>query len=189
MRQIVSRISLMLIVSIGLLSPMASAADKKSSPNYENQLLRLRLFPRSTEQMAGFFEARGFPLVMIQRLSEYCFFTVVIKNKTNGKLKLDLSEWNFATEQGGLTRIPRSTWPPIWKELNIPLAAQATFRWTLLPEELHFYANESEGGNIILQKTNEPFILRARFVLGETSTPMLATVNNLRCADVAEEKQ
>jgi len=179
----------MMVVVLSILFTGVHAAEKKVPPSFENLQLRLKLFPRSTEQMAGFFEARGFPVAMIQQLSNYCFFTVVIKNKSNDKLWLDLREWNFSTKQQPLSRIPRSMWPPIWEKLNVPLAAQATFRWTLLPETLHFYANESEGGNIILQKTSTPFTLRARFSLGKNNMSMIATVNDLQCADAVEVTQ
>lgn len=166
-----------------------NAISKKSALTVENQQLRLRFLPRSTSQMAAFFEARGFPSVMRERLSEYCFFTVIIKNKMNAALWLDLADWNFMAQQQTVARLPRSVWPPIWKELNIPLASQATFRWTLLPETLKFYAHESEGGNIILQKTTQRFLLKARFATGEDKEPMLVTLHNLQCADATEAKQ
>lgn len=174
----------MLLTSV-LCGPV-SAVEKQSSPRFENEQLRLRLSPRTTEQMAAFFEARGFPAAMIQQLTGYCFFTVTIKNKTNKSLWLNLSDWDFSADQQSLTRLPKSTWPPIWKALNIPQAAQATFRWTLLPESLQFYANESEGGNIVLQKTPRPFVLRARFAVGKEQVPLMATLHNLRCADSIE---
>ncbi len=88
--------------------------------------------------------------------------------------------------QQQLVRYPRSKWPSIWEELRVPKSSQSTFRWTLLPETLRFYAHESEGGNIILQKTTETFVLRARFALDDGSPSLLATVNDLRCADAAE---
>lgn len=107
----------------------------------------------------------------------------------NDKLWLDLREWDFSTQQKRLSRMPRSKWPPVWKGLKIPLAAQSTFRWTLLPETLNFYAHETEGGNIILQKINTPFELRARFGVGERKETLMATVKNLLCADAKEARQ
>lgn len=189
MRQIDVRISLLVILVTNLFLVPVRAADEATFPGFESAQLSLQLIPRSTEQMAAFFEARGFPAVMIQRLSDYCFFTVIIENKMNKQLWLDLSAWEFLTSQQSLSRIPRSKWPPIWKQLKIPQASQSTFRWTLLPETLWFYANESEGGNILLQKTNKPFVLRAGFAVGDKNVPLPVTVNNLRCADAAEEPQ
>ncbi|NOX91826.1 MAG: hypothetical protein GXP18_05070 [Gammaproteobacteria bacterium] len=161
-------------------------ADKKPPASFENAQLRLQLFPWSTEQMAAFFEARGFPTAMIEELSAYCFFTASIKNKRNAVLQLDLTNWDFVSRDGRLQRIPRSQWPPLWKKMNVPLASQSTFRWMLLPETLHFYAHEKEGGNIVLKKTKAIFSLRARFGLGENTGPVVAMVNNLQCADATE---
>jgi hypothetical protein len=169
------------------------AAGRKTVPSFDNKQLRLRLMPRSTPQMAAFFEARGFPPVMIERLSNYCFFTVVIKNKMKDDLWLDLAEWRFSlqdsAQQKTIKRVPRSVWPPIWKRLNIPLASQATFRWTLLPETLNFYAHESEGGNIVLEKTKGRFKLHAQFGQGKNKESLLVSVENLQCADALEIKR
>lgn len=179
----------LIVITVTTSGPVG-AAEKPSVRMFENEQLRLRLSPRSTEQMAGFFEARGFPAAMIQRLSDYCFFTVVIKNKMTRPLWLDLSDWEFSSDQQHLSRIPRSAWPPVWKALHIPLAAQATFRWTLLPETLRFYAHESEGGNIILQKTQRPFVLRARFAVGaKKAASLVATIDDVRCADAIGKSQ
>lgn len=201
MWQVFSRIFLAIFFCVGLLlitahAAASSASDKISNPTtkksafiFESEQLLLHLRPRSLEQMAGFFEARGFPARMIERLSGYCFFTVVIKNKMNDVLWLDLGGWQFFTHQHSLSRMPRSVWPPLWKSENIPLASQATFRWTLLPETLNFYAHESEGGNIILQKTSERFSLRARFGKGEGREAIMASIDNLQCADAMEGSQ
>ncbi len=161
------------------------AADEKPPSGFENAQLRLQLFPWSTEQMAAFFEARGFPKAMIEELSAYCFFTASVKNKRNDVLQLDLSNWVFTSQGQRLQRIPRSQWPPLWKEMGIPLASQSTFRWMLLPERLDFYAHEKEGGNVVLKKTTAVFSLRARFGLGENTEPVIVTVDNLQCADAA----
>jgi hypothetical protein len=188
MRQIIFRIYLMAALGVGLLLGVANAAEKNTSLGFENAQLRLQLFPRSTEQMAGFFEARGFPENMIETLSAYCFFTVIIENKTDGKLWFDLREWNFSSRQKPIARMPRSKWPPMWKELNVPMSAQSTFRWTLLPESLDFYAGESEGGNIILQKTATKFSLLARFAIGKDKRALLANVDDMQCADFVGEE-
>jgi len=184
MRQLTIGSLWMIVFGCFLFSASAYAVDEKSPSGFENTQLRLQLFPWSTEQMAAFFEARGFPTIMIETLSAYCFFTATIQNKRNDVLQLDLTDWRFISQDEELQRIPRSQWPPIWKKMNIPLASQSTFRWMLLPETLNFYAYEKEGGNIVLKKTGVSFSLQARFGLGENTEPVTATVNNLQCADV-----
>ena len=193
-------IFILLVLSAVFLSSQTNAQERahdkrlikttaRSVFKFENEQLRLRLRPRTTAQMAGFFEARGFPKVMINELSQYCFFTVGVKNKTTGELQLDLSAWEFKAAQNPVKRLPRSVWPPMWKELNIPMASQSTFRWTLLPERLNFYAQEGEGGNIILQKTEQAFSLKARFEAGKDKQVVEAVIDDIQCADVSQEKQ
>jgi len=166
---------------------LVKASDK---PTYENEMIRLRLIPRTTDQMAAFFEARGFPDVMINELSRYCFFTVGIKNKSKKVFWLELEKWQFFTGplftgplfkgqpfkgqpfkgQQRIARIPRTQWPAKWAQLQIPRPAQATFRWTLLPERLDFQPDESEGGNIILERSSSPLTLTASFAVDSLGT-------------------
>lgn len=188
MRHVIIWSCLWALIGGSVLSSNIFGADKISPPGFENDLIRLRLMPRSPEQMAGFFEARGFPIAMANNLSNYCFFTVVIKNKSNDVLWLDLSEWKFLSGQQRLHRFPRSHWLTLWKKMDVPQASQATFRWTLLPEELDFRPDEGEGGNIILEKTDKPFLLQARFAQGKNKNAgmVTATINHLRCSNSQE---
>lgn len=146
-----------------MMVPSVAAAEQPAFRSYEDTQIRLRLFPRTTEQMAAFFEARGFPQEMRAALEHYCFFTVVIDNKSQNIVRLDLQDWHFSSMSKDIRRIPRSQWPPLWQKMNIPLSSQSTFRWTLLPERLDFQVEESEGGNVIVEKTENNFSLRARF--------------------------
>lgn len=191
------KILLVMFCASVLLSAPVQANEKDSKKSsapafeFENEQLRVWLRPRTTTQMAAFFEARGFPEQMVEKLSGYCFFTVVVKNKMSDNLVMDLSQWKFFGSHQPVTRLPRSVWPPLWKKLNIPLAAQSTFRWTLLPENLNFYAHENEGGNIILEKTDERFDIRAPFGKGteKDKLSILALIKNVQCADASEERR
>jgi len=173
------------------------AGEEVITPTYEDKHIQLRLFPRTTEQMAAFFEARGFPAAMRAELESYCFITAVIKNKSNTVIWLDLNKWQFTSALFSplkkIQRIPRSQWPPLWEKMKIPMASQSTFRWTLLPEQLDFQPDESEGGNIILKKPKTPFTLTARFVVDETgpdarqldAQQIVARIDGLSCVDTS----
>ncbi len=189
MRELTTCVLLTIVFGFLVFSASVYAADEKSPPGFENAQLRLQLFSWSTDQMSAFFEARGFPTAMIETLSAYCFFTASIKNKRDDVLQLNLADWRFVSQDGELRRIPRSQWPPLWEAMGIPLASQSTFRWMLLPETLHFYPHEREGGNIVLKKTSVFFSLQARFGLGGNTEPVIVNVGNLQCADVAEAKK
>jgi hypothetical protein len=133
---------------------------------FENASLRVSMVPRSPEQMAAFYEARKFPVAMIERLKKECFITVGIHNKTNDILWLELDNWAFSTSGKPLKRYHRNEWRNVWKSLAVPMASQSTFRWTLLPEILDFRPDEREGGNIILQRTDKAIRVSARFRTG-----------------------
>ncbi len=188
--------SVMMVLSV-------QAAEKPVLPSYEDEQIRLRIFPRTTEQMSAFFEARGFPKRMLAELEPYCFFTVVIENKSKNIIWLELKKWSFSSAQKRVRRIPRSQWLPLWDKMNIPLAAQSTFRWTLLPERLDFQPDENEGGNVILEKSKRPFSLVAQFDV-EPMQPgnavdkfgivtgvaeIVVRIDNFACGDAVKEKK
>lgn len=164
--------------------PGLSFAAQAKPPGYEDAQIRLRLIPRTPDQMAGFYEARGFPKAMVDTLKEYCFFTVGIRNKSSDIVWLELDRWRFESSQGEVRRIPRRYWPPLWKQMKVPMAAQSTFRWTLLPEVLDFRPDEHEGGNIVLKASDQDFSLTASFAIGADKQGGLikARIDNLRCA-------
>jgi hypothetical protein len=179
------------LLGMFLLNMPAMGADKavrqdvkdKDGIRFENAMIQLRLRPRTAQQMAAFFEARGFPKPMRQALAKYCFMTVVMKNRSSQVVWLDLDNWRFQSAHRVIARIPRSQWPPLWQKMHIPMAAQSTFRWTLLPEQLDFQPQEGEGGNIILNSTNRPFALLARFAVGkDKQSSFNIHLSNLRCA-------
>ena len=173
-----------LLVEVG---PVAVAANKQLA--FEDEQIKLRLFPRTPNQMAGFYEARGFPKKMVEVLTRFCIMTVVVHNKTKDVLWLDLDRWKFVSDSGELKRIRRNEWPPRWEKMQIPMASQSTFRWTLLPEALKFFPDEHEGGNIIFVSMKNSFSLQASFAVGENKDKgfVMALVNSIQCAKDGDE--
>jgi hypothetical protein len=140
--------------------------------------------------MAGFYEAREFPKKMVNTIARFCFMTVVIHNKTKNVFWLDLDNWKFVSDLGEVQRIHRKQWSARWKEMGIPMASQSTFRWTLLPENLEFFPDEREGGNIIFVSTKNVFSLQASFAVGKNkdNNRIVAQINNVQCAENIVEK-
>ncbi|MFO8025459.1 hypothetical protein [Thiohalophilus sp.] len=157
----------------------------QAKPDYESDQLVVDLTPRTPQQIAAFYEGRGFSDTMIDLLREQCFITVFIENKSRDIIWLNLEHWQFTNADGSLIRRDRRYWKARWQKMDIPLAHQSTFRWTLLPEQLNFLPDEREGGNIILPREAQPFTLSARFDTGEQreGTPIEVKLENLRCAD------
>jgi len=170
-----------LLALLLVMLPLQAAAK----PDYESDKLIVNLSPRTPQQIAAFYEGRGFSDAMIAVLREQCFITVFIKNKSRDIIWLDLAHWQFKNSEGEITRRDRNYWKARWQEMAIPLAHQSTFRWTLLPEQLDFLPDEREGGNIVLPRDDQPISIQARFDTGQDrgGDPIEISLENIRCAD------
>ena len=144
--------------------------------------------PRSPNQMASFYEARGFPKPMLDVLRKQCFITVGIFNNSDKKIWLDLSNWKITAGGKEIKRDHRDTWKSRWKEMGVPLSNQSTFRWTLIPETLDYLPGEREGGNIILPFTDKPISVTATFATGKDKQgeKIVISTEKLFCAEDAE---
>jgi hypothetical protein len=129
--------------------------------------VKLELMPRSPEQIASFYEARGFPQEMIDVLRQQCFITVRIHNRRDELLWLELENWDLSNAGKPIQRAHRDEWKRRWQQMKMPLPAQSTFRWTLLPEVLDYLPDEQESGNIIIPRVHGNIRLSAEFATGE----------------------
>ena len=166
-----------------LLTAQLTFADT-AKPVFENEVLRVSLTARSPNQIAAFYEARGFSAAMVNEAKRHCFITVSIKNKSDKIFWLELSNWRFTTSSGEIVRVHRNDWRTKWQQMQIPLAHQSTFRWTLLPERLDFRPGEGEGGNITLPAISAPIRLDAQFVFenAPAKKPVEVRIDNILCA-------
>lgn len=167
-----------------LLACVATPAAADDSV-WDSGKLTVTLSPRTPQQMSAFYEARGFGRAMIDVLSKECFITVLIRNKSDDILWLDLSRWTFSTADGAVVRRDRTHWRERWAAMQIPPAHQSTFRWTLLPERLDFRPGEQEGGNIILPRLGKPVNITARFDAGRdrSGKPVMVEFRQVECAE------
>ncbi len=154
-------------------------------PHYDTAELEVGLKPRTPLQIAAFYEARGFSKAMVEKLKQQCFITVWVHNKSQDIVWLDLSQWRFSNSTGEIIRKDRHYWKQVWHKMQIPLAHQSTFRWTLIPETLDFQPDEREGGNIILPRDHKPMQIQATFPTrrDKSGTPLSVIINNIRCAE------
>lgn len=150
--------------------------------------IEIQFVPRSPNQLMSFYEARGFPAEMIDVLSEQCFITIRIHNRSDEKIWHDLASWQFSHNGEPLEREHRNHWLEKWHAMNMPQASISTFRWTLLPEQLDYLPDEQEGGNIILPRVDGPINLRARFATGDDKQGNAINIeyDGLYCAENQE---
>ncbi len=179
------RIHILLLITIFFSLFVSPSSQAVSETVYESPDLEVGLKPRTPEQIAAFYEARGFNKPMIEMLKQQCFITVWVHNKSKRVIWLDLSKWEFTNSTGKVIRKDRQYWKDTWKTMKIPLAHQSTFRWTLIPEMLDFQPDEREGGNIILPRDNRSLMIQAKFPTHADKSGVAITVSfdNIRCAE------
>jgi hypothetical protein len=155
---------------------------------FENDILRIRIVPRTPNQISAFYEARGFPQFAIDEVRKVCFITVGVGNKSNNKLYHDLSQWEFTDSKGPVKRYLRTHWKQRWNQLGLEKRFQSTFRWTLMPEKLDFYPQEGEGGNLIFPRSGRPITIKAVVRIGEPDKQNIYNVifNDVKCGEDAQ---
>jgi hypothetical protein len=160
----------------------AAAPGDSNRIELEDAVLKLIVIPRTREQMKAFYEGRGFPKQAIGAIAEACFMTVIVKNKTDNVLWLELDNWRI-NGAADIKRLDRAYWKQRWESLNVPMSNQSTFGWTLLPERRDLRADEGVGGNITLVYSKLPFTLNARFYQGadKQGGPHTVQLDQLQC--------
>lgn len=166
----------------------AAFSAKEKKIEYEDKDVMFRVFRRSPNQIAAFYEGRGFEQKAINEIKKYCSIAVVVKNKTNDVLWLELDKWRFASKGKTVSRITRTFWKSLWQEINLPQGHRSTFGWTLMPEIRDLQKDEGVGGNIPLPMLTEPFTIIANFPTGKNKDGKIKTVTmkNIQCR--ADEK-
>ena len=160
------------------------ASEPQAPLVFENDMFSAQLNPRSPRQVAGFYEARGFPRRALESLKGSCFLTVRMRNRSPTVVWLELDNWRFFTGTRELKRLSRADWDSRWRRLALPQANRSTFRWTLLPESRDLRSDEPVGGNVTLPATDTPFAVEASFATGAQKQGPMRTmrIDNVRCA-------
>ncbi|MBI5751427.1 MAG: hypothetical protein HZA59_04690 [Hydrogenophilales bacterium] len=161
-------------------APFSFAADTRIT----REGLDLYLSARTPEQTSAFYSARGLPPIAVQEIAKSCFLTVGLHNRGKETVWLNLATWRFADASGReIARISLPEWRARWQALHLPLAAQATFGWTQLPETRDMQPDENVGGNVPVVPPPGEFTLTARFPTGAAGTgkPIEISVPGLSC--------
>jgi hypothetical protein len=174
----------LLLASMLWVGPALTRAEAPPTPSVESDGLYMFVRLNTPDQMAAFYEARGFPPGAIERLRQTCFVMAHVENRGDKVIWLELKNWHFLTTQGEVHRLDRSYWEHVWDEIGLPQANRSTFGWTQLPVERDLQPGEPVGGNVILPATDGPFTLQADFLTGKDRRAGMISVRfeNLRCA-------
>jgi len=157
----------LLLLAGCLLATVSPALEKPyPGPFVENADILFVLMPRTPEQMAAFYEARGFPPAAITKIRSTCFVTVHIENRSRQILWMEPDTWKFSSGDQPLQRLDSDYWNTQWEAVDLPRANRSTFGWTQLPAVRDLQPEESVGGNIVFPGTTGSFDLEAHFPTG-----------------------
>lgn len=178
---------LMMFLMINMMTPVYGADVKNNEKlkpiKISNPTLDFRVYTRSQEDMAAFYEGRGFSAKLIHSLKDACFFTVIVKNKSNNILWLEPASWPVTLVPGKKAQqLGQQFWRQRWQKLAIAKSSQSTFRWTLLPDSRDLRPDENVGGNYILQATTSKIKLTPVFRIGaKGKTSLRLATQTLQC--------
>jgi len=159
------------------------ASLKTNTFVFKTKQVRIKLRPRSPEQIAAFYFGRGFPLAMVNEIKQLCFITVSLHNRSKHKLLLDFTNWYFNSKTNALKRYTNSYWIKIWKKHKYPKPSIATFTWTTLKDQFEFQPDEYEAGNIILKRSSDLINIKGTLFLLKNNKPVPIKINfeGIRC--------
>jgi hypothetical protein len=159
----IALLGLLLLSTTSCTGQQPAASDRRE---IEHKLISFRLIMRKPENIAAFYEARGFETVALEKLRQPCFLSAIIRNHSDRVVWLELDNWRFTSEGREVLRFERSYWDQQWQQLNVPIAHRSTFGWTQLPEQRDLQPHEPVGGSMALQRTDKPLTLEAHFNTG-----------------------
>jgi hypothetical protein len=169
---------------LGSLPWACTAAERQwRGPYLETDALLIRLIPRTPDQMAAFYEGRGFARAAIERIRQTCFVTVHIENRSADVIWLDLDQWRFTGDGKPLPRLDAAHWDAQWEAIDLRQASRSTFGWTQLPALRDLQPDEPVGGNLVFPGTTELLTIEARFPVGadRQGTPIRAGFGGIHC--------
>jgi len=172
-----------LILCTSLISPAHGIDKPYPGPFVENDHLLVVLIPHTPDQMAAFYEARGFPAQAIELIRETCLVTVHIENKSREIIWLEIKNWRFSSGSKLLARLGDDYWNTLWDDIGLPQANRSTFGWTQLPEVRDLQPDEPVGGNIAFLRPMDTFNINAHFMTGKHKRNGMIDVNfeNIEC--------
>ncbi|MDH3326807.1 MAG: hypothetical protein OEM38_08850 [Gammaproteobacteria bacterium] len=177
-----------LLLILALVTSTSLVAAELYTPKYEDNEIMLRIVERTPENISAFYQGREFEKKAIDEILNTCYFTVIVKNKTQTTLWLELDNWQFSRGQKLISRIKRDYWKKRWDTINLIQAHRSTFGWTLMPESRDLRADEGVGGSIVIPKQTEPFTVVANFhTKPDKSGPIkTVTIQGAKCVEDIE---
>ncbi len=105
-------------------------------------VLELELVQRLPDQTRAFFQARGFPAEIADRIARACVMQTIVRNigqpDKAQAVRVDLQEWRLKYRNVVRPIKLKETWLAEWTEDTVSPAARIAFRWATFPTEQIF---------------------------------------------------
>ena len=178
-----TRAALALAFSIAPTSHVVGMEKPYPGTFFENDELLMVVIPRTAEQMAAFYEARGFPQRAIDEVTATCFVTIHIDNKSRHVTWLETGNWRLTSQGKALRILGSEFWDATWEKIDLPQAFRSTFFWTQLPPVVDLHPDEPVGGNIVLPGSTGRFDIEANFKTGadKQGEPLQVRFTDIEC--------
>jgi len=174
MKKIIRRV---LICSLGLFATALQAKEQAQDKMiYQDDDVYLRFIQLTPHQIGSFYEGREFKKAAVDKLTASCYVTVIIKNRSDDFLWIDIAKWEFIQNGRKIIQQDRTYWNKQWDEINLKQAHRSTFNWTLMPAERNLYPHEDVGGRIPIPMQTKPFTVVLNFPTGENKQGKTKTV-------------
>jgi hypothetical protein len=147
--------------------PCYSTEKPYPDPFFENEQLLMVIKPRTAEQMAAFYEARGFPQAAIDIITNTCFVTVHIENRSQQVIWLETANWRLSSNGQAVNILGAGYWNEQWDTIKLMQANRSTFHWTQLPPVVDLQSDEPVAGNIVVPGGISSFHIEANFKTGK----------------------
>jgi len=119
---------------------------------WQSKGISIRLVQRLPDQTRGYFMARGFNKQQAEQIAQSCIFQTIFKNIANPGsdlvIQYDLTKWRVITSDSEHPLKLREDWEQQWKKLKVSTKAQIAMRWSLLPTQQHYQAQDYNWGMI-----------------------------------------
>ncbi len=179
----INRVLLTLALSIASTSLVVGMEKPYPGVFFESDELLMVVIPRTPEQMAAFYEARGFPQRAIDKVRATCFVTIHIDNRSRHITWLETGNWQLTSQGESLDILGSEYWDAVWEEIDLPQAYRSTFFWTQLPPVVDLHPDEPVGGNIVLAGNTGRFDIEANFRTGadRQGEPLQVRFTGIEC--------
>ena len=129
------------------------------------------------DQVRAFFQGRGFPAPMADRIARRCvFWGRLAHNGAKGSVTLDLTRWRTHGRDGEAALLLPRHWQRQRGWDSVPRAARTAFRWALFPTRQRFEPGDWLLGMIILDlPPGADFDLELRWREGDEQRRRLLT--------------